>query len=77
LIKSNKVYQSDSISIKVQNDLPANTEFYRVHEFDLNKDLSYVALTTSDRQKGILFFMKKKAGSNKWFLVSFSKKYIR
>lgn len=77
LIKFNEVYQSDSISIKVQNNFPVNTEFYRVYEFALNKDLSYVALTTSDKQKGILFFMKKKEGSNKWYLVNFSKKYMR
>ncbi|WP_187478112.1 hypothetical protein [Amniculibacterium sp. G2-70] len=71
------LYELDKTSIKVQTNLPLEDSFFRIHDFVLNKDLAFVALTTSDRLQGIMIFLKRNSKTNKWNIIEVRKKPTR
>ena len=70
-------FASDSLLIKIENTKPSNENYFKVYDFVLNKDLGFVVLSTADDHRGILYYLKKSAKSNKWSIMELKKRYSR
>lgn len=74
LEKSTKHFSKDSVNIVIQNFEPQTKDFFRVHDFTLNQDLAMIVLSTEDRKKGVLFYLRLNKKKNIWEIMELTKR---
>lgn len=67
-------FKHDSVELYIRKVQPTSNNFFRIYDFILNKDLGFVVLSTSDRNKGIIYYLKRNKKDNKWSIMDISKR---
>ena len=68
LINTPNSFKIDLNEIKIETTKPLNDNYFKIYSFNLNKSLASIVLSTSDGDKGIIYYVEKR--SNKWVIMN-------
>jgi len=68
LVNAPKTFGLDSKKIKIETKKPLDDKYFIVYSFTLNENLASIVLATSDKDKGIIYYVEKK--KNKWAIMN-------
>jgi len=71
------IYKMDSTILSIKNTKPLDNNFFTVYDFIINKDLAFIVFSTSDKYKGILYYLKRNQRNNKWEIMEMKKRNSR
>lgn len=70
LVDTSKLFGVDSKKIKIETEKPINDNYFSVYSFILNKNLSMLVLSTSDGDKGVIYYIRKKDKTSSWAIMN-------
>ncbi|MBE4950867.1 hypothetical protein [Chryseobacterium culicis] len=68
LINTPKFFKIDLNGIKIETTKPLNDNYFKIYSFNLNKSLASIVLSTSDGDKGVIYYVEKR--NNKWVIMN-------
>ena len=70
LVGMPKLFGIDSKRIKIETIKPLNGNYFLVYSFILNENLSMLVLSTSDGDKGVIYYIRKKNKTSSWAIMN-------
>lgn len=70
-------FKIDSTKINVEILEPTGINFLRVHDFIIDKNLGFVVLSTYNRNRGIIYYLKKNPENKRWSIMDVKEKNAR
>lgn len=77
LVDTPKLFGVDSKKIKIEIKKPINDNYFSVYSFILNQNLSMLVLSTSDGDKGVIYYIRKKDKTSSWAIMNIIPKNSR
>ncbi|WP_185290881.1 hypothetical protein [Chryseobacterium lactis] len=77
LVKANKTFNTESKTVDIVILKPKNDQYITIKNFIFNKNLTCLTFLTSDREEGIVFYLKRKDNKDEWKISNMFKQQTR
>lgn len=77
LVDKSKTFGIDSKKLIVETIKPLDDNYFSVYSFILNENLSMLVLSTSDGEKGVIYYIRRKDKTSSWAIMNIIPKNSR
>ncbi|WP_261512645.1 hypothetical protein [Chryseobacterium paludis] len=77
LVKENGTFHTLSQTINILTSRPTSNNYLMIKNFTLNQNLACLTFLTSDKEKGIVFYLKRKDNKEGWQIANMFKQNTR
>ncbi|WBV59927.1 hypothetical protein PFY12_12870 [Chryseobacterium camelliae] len=77
LVKQDKTFNISSKTVNIVILKPQNDKYLSIKNFIINKNLVCLTFLTSDREEGVVFYLKRKNNDDKWQISNMFKQQTR
>lgn len=77
LVEQDKTFNISSKTVNIVILKPQNDQYLSIKNFIINKNLVCLTFLTSDREEGVVFYLKRKNNDDKWQISNMFKQQTR